>query len=167
MICVPYNSSRNLKDLPARTSVIPRSLVFPSCRDDAAQEEEEGEEVDVATGPQSAQAPAAAAPKSKFAAFVSANKAESHIPTFGQPEEGIDQGGASGEEDGGRVCKVQGCSKRAVENVEVCPVHTKRFSVVSVSAMVHEFKGTKLSSVALKSDKVNGMVIDDALFCVR
>ncbi|CAM9781535.1 unnamed protein product [Pylaiella littoralis] len=123
--------------------------------DDAAQEEEEGEEVDVATGPQSAQAPAAAAaPKSKFAAFVSANKAESHIPTFGQPEEGIDQGGASGEEDGGRVCKVQGCSKRAVENVEVCPVHTKRFSVVSVSAMVHEFKGTKLSSVALKSDKV-------------
>lgn len=31
-----------------------------------------------------------------------------------------------------------------------------RFSVVSVSAMVHEFKGTKLSSVALKSDKVNG-----------
>lgn len=29
-----------------------------------------------------------------------------------------------------------------------------RLSVVSVSAMVHKFKDTKLSSVALKSDKV-------------
>lgn len=31
---------------------------------------------------------------------------------------------------------------------------TTRLSVVSVSAMVHKFKDTKLSSVALKSDKV-------------
>lgn len=30
----------------------------------------------------------------------------------------------------------------------------RRLSVVSVSAMVHKFKDTKLSSVALKSDKV-------------
>lgn len=33
-------------------------------------------------------------------------------------------------------------------------VRCRRASVVSVSAMVHKFKDTKLSSVALKSDKV-------------
>ena len=33
-------------------------------------------------------------------------------------------------------------------------VFVGRLSVVSVSAMVHKFKDTKLSSVALKSDKV-------------
>lgn len=36
--------------------------------------------------------------------------------------------------------------------IRCCPVC--RLSVVSVSAMVHKFKDTKLSSVALKSDKV-------------
>eukprot|EP00752_Nemacystus_decipiens_P014748 g13131.t1 len=93
---------------------------------------------------------------SKFAAFVSANKAESHIPTFGPVEGQEEEGGdADGEgEDGGRVCKVHGCNNRAVGNVAVCALHTKRLSVVSVSAMVHKFKDTKLSSVALKSDKV-------------
>lgn len=105
--------------------------------------------------PAAAAAATATAPKaSKFAAFLSANKAESHIPTFGQPEEAGDAEGTEAEEGGGRVCKVDGCDKRAVENVAVCPMHTKRLSIVSVSAMVHEFKGTKLSSVALKSDKV-------------
>lgn len=39
-------------------------------------------------------------------------------------------------------------------------VDQARLSVVSVSAMVHKFKDTKLSSVALKSDKVMVMVMD-------
>ena len=37
----------------------------------------------------------------------------------------------------------------------VLPRSVGRLSVVSVSAMVHKFKDTKLSSVALKSDKVS------------
>ncbi|CAN0171656.1 unnamed protein product [Scytosiphon promiscuus] len=97
--------------------------------------------------------PAPAKKASKFAAFLSANKAESHIPKFGQGKESENQGEAGGKETG-RVCNVAGCDNRAVENVAVCAIHTKRLSVVSVSAMVHKFKDTKLSSVALKSDKV-------------
>lgn len=70
---------------------------------------------------------------SKLAAFLSSNKAESHIPTFGV-EEGEGGGGGEGDgdcEDGGGgggegQCKVDGCSNRAVHKVGVCPVHTKR-----------------------------------------
>eukprot|EP00903_Cladosiphon_okamuranus_P010281 g9733.t1 len=97
---------------------------------------------------------------SKLAAFLSSNKGESHIPSFalmGEQGKGSDaEGGGEGGAAAGawRVCKVHGCNNRAVENVAVCATHTKRLSVVSVSAMVHKFKDTKLSSVALKSDKV-------------
>ncbi|CAN0043368.1 unnamed protein product [Ectocarpus sp. 6 AP-2014] len=97
--------------------------------------------------------PPSPAPKaSKFAAFLSANKAEKHVPTFAQGQDQEEEN-MDGQTEG-RVCKVEGCDNRAVENVAVCPMHTKRYSVVSVSAMVHQFKDTKLSSVALKSDKV-------------
>lgn len=64
------------------------------------------------------------APKaSKFAAFLSANKAERHVPTFAQGQDEEDN--VDGQTEG-RVCKVEGCDNRAVENVAVCPMHTKR-----------------------------------------
>lgn len=101
-------------------------------RDDPALAD--GSAADTTTAAPAPSSPAkAATPTSKFAAFVSANKAESHIPTFGSvegQEEGSDDGDGGGEGGPagglGRVCKVHGCDKRAVENVAVCPMHTKR-----------------------------------------
>lgn len=48
------------------------------------------------------------------------------------------------------------CVAYHVKHGSSCERHVDvtRLSVVSVSAMVHKFKDTKLSSVALKSDKV-------------
>lgn len=64
---------------------------------------------------------------SKLEAFLSTNKAENHIPTFGPRERDAD-GAADCDPDGeGRECKVFGCSNRAVQNVGVCPMHTKRW----------------------------------------
>lgn len=67
-------------------------------------------------------------PPSKLAAFLSTNRASSHVPADGPDavdSEGVEDGdgGEGGEE---RKCSVDGCSNRAVQSVGVCPVHTKR-----------------------------------------
>lgn len=112
---------------------IRRAATNERTREDPAQADDGSAAATTAPSP----APAPSSPakvKSKFAAFVSANKAESHIPTFGGPVEGGEEGSDAdgGGEDGGaaggvgRICKVQGCDNRAVENVAVCAMHTKR-----------------------------------------
>lgn len=62
---------------------------------------------------------------SKLAAFLSTNKAESHLPTF--TEGGVEEtGDGGGGATNGRLCKVQGCFNQAVQDVAVCPVHARR-----------------------------------------
>lgn len=82
------------------------SSIPPICRDDPAAESAGG----------------ATKKTSKLAAFLSTNKAENHVPVFGVDD------AADGDHDKGeeRLCESAGCTNRAVENLGVCPSHTKR-----------------------------------------
>lgn len=114
---------------PQRVSNAPHP---PPPSRDAPAEEDDNNDAGVAATPSPPPAPAKKA--SKFAAFLSANKAESHIPTFGQDKENDAEEGAGGKETG-RVCNVAGCNNRAVENVAVCAIHTKRWVAFGIYSL--------------------------------